>query len=72
MNVIDYKKDANEILLSQKAESSCIEYKLSENQLDKILKTLCAYGNTYFDNDYSYLFIGVEEEKNEKEADSIE
>ena len=55
------KKQANEILLSQSAESTYIEYKTSSKQYDKILKTLCAYGNNYYDNDIQYIFIGVEE-----------
>lgn len=29
--------------------------------MDKILKTLCAYGNNYYDNDMQYIYIGVEE-----------
>lgn len=55
------RKQANEILLSQSAESTYIEYKGSSKQFDKILKTLCAYGNNYYDNDIQYIFIGVEE-----------
>lgn len=27
----------------------------------KILKTICAYGNNYYDNDIQYIFLGVEE-----------
>jgi len=42
-----------------------IEYKASAEQLDKILKTVCAYGNNYCDNDIQYLFIGVAEENSE-------
>ena len=56
------KDQANEILKNRTAECSYIEYKASEDQLDKILKTLCAYGNDYYDNDIQYLFIGIEEE----------
>lgn len=55
------KKQANDILLSQSTESTYIEYKASSKQYDKILKTLCAYGNNYYDNDIQYIFIGVEE-----------
>ena len=66
---MDYErieKLANEILKNRSAESSYIEYKSSEKQLAKILKTICAYGNNYYDNDIQYLFIGVEEENSEE------
>lgn len=62
---MDYKKvkkQANEILLNKAIECDYIEYKKSDSFLDKILKTICAYGNNYFDNDVQYIFIGVEEE----------
>ena len=55
------KRQANDILLSQSAECTYIEYKASSKQFDKILKTLCAYGNNYYDNDIQYIFVGVEE-----------
>lgn len=55
------KKQANDILLSQSAECTYIEYKSSSKQLAKILKTICAYGNNYYDNDIQYIFLGVEE-----------
>lgn len=61
------KKQANEILKNKTAECSYIEYKASEQQLDKIVKTICAYGNNYYNNDIQYIFIGVEEENNEKQ-----
>ena len=60
------KRRANEILDSGNAECSYIEYKASENQLDKILKTICAYGNNYYDNDVQFIFIGVEEINDER------
>ena len=59
------KLHANEILTSRVPECSYIEYKASAEQLDKILKTVCAYGNNYCDNDIQYLFIGVAEENSE-------
>lgn len=31
----------------------------------KILKTICAYGNNYYDNDIQYIFLGVEEVNDE-------
>lgn len=65
MDYQQIKKQANEILKNKIAECSYIEYKASELQLDKILKTICAYGNNYYDNDIQYLFIGVEEENTE-------
>ena len=65
MNYKQIKKQANEILKNRAAECSYIEYKASELQLDKILKTICAYGNNYYNNDIQYLFIGVEEENSE-------
>ena len=43
------KKQANEILRAGSAECSYIEYKASVHQKDRILKTLCAYGNNYYD-----------------------
>ncbi len=55
------KKQANDILKTQAAECSYIEYKASSSQLSKILKTICAYGNNYYDNDFQFIFIGVEE-----------
>ena len=61
MNFEKIKKNANEILASRAFECSYIEYKASCMQLGKILKTICAYGNNYYDNDIQYLFIGVEE-----------
>lgn len=61
MNYAQVKKEANEILLRQSAECSYIEYKKSGDQLAAILKTLCAYGNNYYENDRQFVFIGVEE-----------
>lgn len=66
MDYRQIKNQANEILKSKTAECSYIEYKASEQQLDKILKTICAYGNNYYNNDIQYIFIGVEEENNEE------
>ena len=62
------KKDANNILENLSSECSYIEYKSSVAQLGKILKTICAYGNNYYDNDIQYIFIGIEEvnDKNNK------
>lgn len=59
------KKQANEILEDKTAECSYIEYKASDQQLGKILKTICAFGNNYYDNDVQYIFIGVEEENSD-------
>ena len=67
MDYRQIKKQANEILKNKTAECSYIEYKASEQQLDKILKTICAYGNNYYNNDIQYIFIGVEEENNEEQ-----
>ena len=53
------KKQANEVLKSRAAECSYIEYKASALQLDKILKTICSYGNNYYNNDIQYIFIGI-------------
>lgn len=61
MNFERIKKNANEILRNRSSECSYIEYKASATQLGKILKTICAYGNNYYDNDIQYIFIGVEE-----------
>lgn len=55
------KQQANDILNSRSPEGTYIEYKASSQQYDKILKTICAYGNNYYDNDFQYIFIGVEE-----------
>ena len=66
MDYKQIKKQANEILKNKTVECSYIEYKASEQQLDKILKTICAYGNNYYNNDIQYIFIGVEEENNEE------
>lgn len=67
MNPNFYKKEANEYLRLKKPECSHIEYKASEHQLDKILKTICAYANNYYENEYSFIYIGVEEVNNENE-----
>ena len=67
MDYESVKKQANRILRDKIAECSYIEYKKSSEQRDKILKTICAYGNNYYDNDIQYLFIGVEEENSEKD-----
>ena len=61
------KKQANDILRAGSAECSYIEYKASVHQKDRILKTLCAYGNNYYDNDIQYLFVGIEEENNDQD-----
>ena len=66
MDYKQIKKQANEILKNKTAECSYIEYKASVHQLDKILKTICGYGNNYYNNDIQYLFIGVEEENSEE------
>ncbi|MBR0091097.1 MAG: putative DNA binding domain-containing protein [Lachnospiraceae bacterium] len=67
MDYRQIKKQANEILKNKTAECSYIEYKASEQHPDKILKTICAYGNNYYNNDIQYIFIGVEEENNEEQ-----
>lgn len=61
------KKQANRILRERISECSYIEYTKTAGQREKILKTICAYGNNYYDNDIQYLFIGVEEENDEKD-----
>ncbi len=61
------KKQANAILRSKAAECSNVEYKASADQLDRILKTVCAYGNNYYDHDLQYLFIGIEESNTDQE-----
>ena len=66
MDYRQIKERANEILKKRTAECSYIEYKSSEKHLDKILKTICAYGNNYYNNDIQYIFIGVEEESNDE------
>ncbi|MBR5368909.1 MAG: putative DNA binding domain-containing protein [Lachnospiraceae bacterium] len=67
MDYRQIKKQANEMLKNKTAECSYIEYKASEKHLDKILKTICAYGNNYYNNDIQYIFIGVEEENNNEQ-----
>lgn len=65
MNIKNLKMILNEILENKNSESSYIEYKKSELQPDKILKTICAYGNNYYRNENQYIFIGVEEQNDE-------
>jgi len=67
MDYEQLKKQANQILSDREPECSYIEYKASSKQFDKILKTLCAYGNNYYDNDIQYIFIGVDEANNDEE-----
>ena len=55
MNINELKEQANIILDERNAESSYIEYKASEKFLGNILKTLCAFGNNYYFNDYNYI-----------------
>ena len=62
MQIKNLKEIANDYLRAGNIECSNIEYKASGNQLDKILKTICAFGNNYYDNDFSFIYIGVEEE----------
>lgn len=59
------KRDANDILADSSCECSYIEYKATALQQAKILKTICAYGNNYYDNDIQYIFVGVEEVNDE-------
>ena len=66
MDYKQIKQQANEILKNRIAECSYIEYKASEQYLDKILKTICAFGNNYYNNDVQFIFIGVEEENSEE------
>ena len=61
------KRQANDILRNRVAECSNVEYKASADQLDRILKTICAYGNNYYDHGLQYLFIGIEESNTEEE-----
>lgn len=65
MDLEKIKSRANEILSSGAAECDYIEYKKSAEQSAKILKTICAYGNNYYDNDIQFIFIGVEEQNDE-------
>ena len=65
MDYESIKHIANDILANQVSECSYIEYKASSLQLGKILKTICAYGNNYYDNDIQYIFLGVEEVNDE-------
>lgn len=67
MNIKAYKKIANDYLRNRAAECSHIEYKKSELQLDKILKTICAFANNYYLNDFSFIYVGVEESNTEEE-----
>ena len=65
---MDYNKlklRANEILLNQTKENSYIEYIASVTQIDRILKTICAYANDYSENDIQFIFMGVEEHRDE-------
>lgn len=61
-NIEVIKKEANAILEKKESERSNVEYKTSEKQLGKILKTICAYWNNYYDNEISFLYVGVNEE----------
>lgn len=70
MNLVDLQKAAHRVLEEKNIESDYIEYKKSDKQLDKILKTICAYANNYMNRDYGFLFIGVEEE-NDNELKAI-
>ena len=61
MNFKKIKENANNILANQCEECSYIEYYDNAKQIEKILETICAYGNNYYNNDIQYIFIGVEE-----------
>lgn len=66
MDIAKIKELTNQILKNKNSECSYIEYKKSEKQYDKILKTICAYGNNYYCNSVQYIFIGIEEENNKE------
>ena len=62
------KQTATNILDKGCIESSSIEYKKSFDviQYESILKTICAFSNNIDRNEYSLIFIGVEEENNKE------
>lgn len=59
MDFEQVKINANNILKNKSYECSYVEYIASPSNLGKILKTICAYGNNYCDNDIQYIFVGV-------------
>ena len=65
MDYTEIKMRANSILKNKIAECSYIEYKKSAEQSAKILKTICAFGNNFYDNELQYIFLGVEEKNDE-------
>ena len=54
MNLNDLKQSAHLILEEKNIESDYIEYKKSSKQIDKIVKTICAYANNYMNRDYGF------------------
>jgi predicted HTH transcriptional regulator len=69
MKIEDIQKESIRILTEHKAESDCVEYKKSERQKDKILKTACAFANNLMNKPLCLIFLGVEE-KNDSEGKS--
>ena len=65
MNYKLIKEKANIFLTNRENETSFIEYKKNDEKLASVLKTICAFANNYMDNDYSYIFLGVEEENDD-------
>lgn len=57
MDYTEIKMRANSILKNKIAECSYIEYKKSAEQSAKILKTICAFGNNFYDNELQYIFL---------------
>ncbi|MCR5105780.1 MAG: putative DNA binding domain-containing protein [Eubacterium sp.] len=64
----DIRRMAHDILDKCAVESDWIEYKKSDEQKDKILKTVCAYSNNYMNREIGLLFIGVEEVNDDNEG----
>lgn len=62
MNHDKLKEEALKIIELGLPESDYIEYKSSEKQADKILKTICAFANNYMNRPHRYLFLGIKEE----------
>ena len=65
MNHDELKMIAKKKLIDGEIESDCLEYKKSNLQKDKILKTICAFANNLMNRKICLIILGVDENDDE-------
>ena len=65
MNIDYIRKFAIECLENNQIESDCLEYKKSQFQKDKIIKTMCAFSNNLMNRKLNLILLGIEEHHEE-------